>query len=202
MDCTMNDDVPDITEEEAALHARVKLLRQEHDDLSASIDALSEAAVPDQLLIARLKRKKLALRLGPAGVVALIDLWLTAAETHPDGNLAGYDAEDVELDAGWAGDPGAFAVAAEQCGWLDRTEAGYYLHDWSHHQPWLIGAKDRQDRGRAAVMQRWERERAKATQPAPTEDRANTASIRPVYAANTEPIPLSSPFPSPQSRWQ
>ena len=58
----MNDDVPDITEEEAALHARVKLLRQEHADLSASIDALSEAAVPDQLLIARLKRKKLLLR--------------------------------------------------------------------------------------------------------------------------------------------
>lgn len=58
----MNDDVPEISEEEAALHARVKLLRQEHADLSASIEALAQAAVPDQLMIARLKRKKLALK--------------------------------------------------------------------------------------------------------------------------------------------
>lgn len=58
----MNDDVPEISEEEAALHARVKLLRQEHADLDASIDALGTAAVPDQLMIARLKRKKLQLK--------------------------------------------------------------------------------------------------------------------------------------------
>ena len=58
----MNDDVPEISEEEAALHARVKLLRQEHAELDASIEALSAAAVPDQLMIARLKRKKLALK--------------------------------------------------------------------------------------------------------------------------------------------
>lgn len=58
----MNDDVPEISEEEAALHARVKLLRQEHADLDASIEALGVAAVPDQLMIARLKRKKLQLK--------------------------------------------------------------------------------------------------------------------------------------------
>jgi len=58
----MNDDAPDISEEEAALHARVKLLRQEHSDLDASIQALGQAAVPDQLMIARLKRKKLLLK--------------------------------------------------------------------------------------------------------------------------------------------
>ncbi|MDQ1152956.1 YdcH family protein [Brevundimonas sp. SORGH_AS_0993] len=58
----MNDDIPDITEEEAALHDRVRLLRQEHADLDASIEALNQAAIPNQLLIARLKRKKLALK--------------------------------------------------------------------------------------------------------------------------------------------
>ena len=58
----MNDDLPDISEEEAALHARVSMLRQEHADLDASIEALSQAAVPDQLMIARLKRKKLAIK--------------------------------------------------------------------------------------------------------------------------------------------
>ena len=36
--------------------------RIEHADLDASIEALSHMPIPDQLLIARLKRKKLALR--------------------------------------------------------------------------------------------------------------------------------------------
>ena len=58
----MNDDIPDISEEDGALHARVKLLRLEHSDLDASIEALGLAAIPDQLMIARLKRKKLALK--------------------------------------------------------------------------------------------------------------------------------------------
>ena len=58
----MNDDLPEISEEEAALHARVKLLRQEHADLDASIEALGHMPIPDQLMIARLKRKKLTLR--------------------------------------------------------------------------------------------------------------------------------------------
>ena len=58
----MNDDEPFLSEEELALHAEVKLLRQEHADLDASIEALSHMPIPDQLMIARLKRKKLLLR--------------------------------------------------------------------------------------------------------------------------------------------
>lgn len=58
----MNDDEPFLTEEELALQARLKVLRREHADLDASIEALSLMPVPDQLMIARLKRKKLTLR--------------------------------------------------------------------------------------------------------------------------------------------
>ncbi|WP_309627933.1 DUF465 domain-containing protein [Brevundimonas sp.] len=58
----MNDDQPFLTDDEIALHAQVKELRLEHADLEASIDALSHMPIPDQLLIARLKRKKLLLR--------------------------------------------------------------------------------------------------------------------------------------------
>ena len=58
----MNDDGPELSEEEAALHARLKDLRQEHTDLDASIEALGRMPIPDQLMIARLKRKKLTLR--------------------------------------------------------------------------------------------------------------------------------------------
>lgn len=58
----MNDDDPILSEEEQALHARLKALQQEHADLDASIEALGHMPVPDQLMIARLKRKKLILR--------------------------------------------------------------------------------------------------------------------------------------------
>ena len=58
----MNDDDPFLSEDEKALHARLTELRLEHSDLDASIEALSHMPVPDQLMIARLKRKKLTLR--------------------------------------------------------------------------------------------------------------------------------------------
>ncbi len=45
-----------------ALRARLVELRQEHLDLAASIEALGAMPVPDQLTIARLKRRKLALK--------------------------------------------------------------------------------------------------------------------------------------------
>jgi len=58
----MNDDEPFLTEQELALRARLKVLQLEHADLDASIEALGHMPVPDQLMIARLKRKKLLLR--------------------------------------------------------------------------------------------------------------------------------------------
>lgn len=58
----MNDDEPFLSEEDQALAARLKLLQLEHTDLSASIEALGHMPIPDQLMIARLKRKKLTLK--------------------------------------------------------------------------------------------------------------------------------------------
>ena len=55
----MNDDQPD---DDQALLAKLALLRQEHQDLDASIYALGQQPLPDQLLLMRLKRKKLAVR--------------------------------------------------------------------------------------------------------------------------------------------
>lgn len=57
----MNDDEPTETPEDV-LRKKVALLRQEHQDIDASIAALETRPLPDQLLIARLKRKKLALK--------------------------------------------------------------------------------------------------------------------------------------------
>ncbi|WP_339932114.1 DUF465 domain-containing protein [uncultured Brevundimonas sp.] len=58
----MNDDLPYLNEEQLALLARLKTLQTEHADLDASIEALGHLPIPDQLRIARLKRKKLLLR--------------------------------------------------------------------------------------------------------------------------------------------
>lgn len=148
------------------------------------------------------KRKKLAARLGPVGVLALIDLWLTAAETHMDGWLDGYTIEDIEIDAGWVGEPGQFARALMECGFLDKGEHGYTLHDWAEHQSWLCGAPARSTRAAANVNVRWERERARKAssgiQPVQPQD---TTGIQPVYKENTAAIlpslpSLSLPIPT------
>ena len=47
---------------EAELRKRLEQLRIEHRDLDAAIDALSAMDSPDQLQIARLKKRKLQLR--------------------------------------------------------------------------------------------------------------------------------------------
>jgi hypothetical protein len=58
----MNDDEEALDDSEAGLRAQLAELRQEHQDLADSIDALAARPMADQLQIARLKRKKLVLR--------------------------------------------------------------------------------------------------------------------------------------------
>jgi len=51
-----------INAETVGMRNQVALLKQEHKDLDESILALEAVPLPDQILIARLKRKKLAVR--------------------------------------------------------------------------------------------------------------------------------------------
>lgn len=48
--------------DEAQIKERLGAAREEHRDLDAAIDALGAGAVPDQLQVARLKKRKLRLR--------------------------------------------------------------------------------------------------------------------------------------------
>lgn len=59
-----------VTEEE--LRKRLEILKIEHRDLDAAIDALGAAGSSDQLQIARLKKRKLALK----DQIALIEDYL------------------------------------------------------------------------------------------------------------------------------
>jgi len=49
-------------DDEDALIARLNELKQDHADLDAAVQAIALSPLPDMLLIARLKRKKLALK--------------------------------------------------------------------------------------------------------------------------------------------
>jgi len=57
----MNDDDPS-EETSIAIERRLAILREEHQDLSDAVAALEERPQPDMLQIARLKRRKLALK--------------------------------------------------------------------------------------------------------------------------------------------
>lgn len=48
--------------EQQLLQGRLETLRVEHRDLDAAIEALREAGAPDQIRLARLKKRKLCLR--------------------------------------------------------------------------------------------------------------------------------------------
>ena len=49
-------------EQEAALGLKLATKRQEHSDLNAAIDTLTESKVADRMLIQRLKKRKLSLK--------------------------------------------------------------------------------------------------------------------------------------------
>ena len=57
----MNDDEAK-GEDEGVLRGRLADLRQQHADLDAAVTALEAAARPDQIQLARIKKRKLALR--------------------------------------------------------------------------------------------------------------------------------------------
>jgi hypothetical protein len=58
----MNDDDETDESDHAGLRLKLSMLRIEHQDLDAAVSALECKPMPDQIQIARLKKKKLALR--------------------------------------------------------------------------------------------------------------------------------------------
>ena len=53
---------PDEPANDEGLRAKIAILRQEHQDIADAVEALLRLPNPDQLQIARLKKKKLLLR--------------------------------------------------------------------------------------------------------------------------------------------
>lgn len=80
----------------------------------------------------------------PAAPWMLIKLWIYVAQQLPDGVLLGMDDEDIESVAGWDGEPGLFAKALKESGYIDVGEGGVMAcHDWLDHNPWVASSNDR-----------------------------------------------------------
>ncbi len=102
------------------------------------------------------KTQKLQRRLGSDGVLALLRLWGYAAERRTDGVLSGMDKEDIAIACGWNDEANTWVDTLVGVGFLNLRDDGVFvIHDWAEHQPWLMGAKARQERARASAMARW-----------------------------------------------
>lgn len=61
----------------------------------------------------------------------IVGVWAFAMQYAADGNLASFEAGEVETWVGWTGAEGALVEALEAAGLIDRTERGPEIHDWS-----------------------------------------------------------------------
>jgi len=103
------------------------------------------------------KTKKLMKALGSDGVLALLRLWTRVAIERPSGVLTGWDNEDIALEADYPGDPDEFVEGLLRVGFLDETDSGYALHNWSERQEWVAGVDERGDRARLSRLARTRR---------------------------------------------
>lgn len=102
------------------------------------------------------KRKRLLHFLGPQGVVSLIDLWCKVAEQFPSGYLGDYTIDDIEIDAGWDGEPGEFVrvLLEKKTRFLEKRDNGFYMHNWKKRQPWVSNSENRSDISRFNILQK------------------------------------------------
>src|SRR5690606_29218826 len=100
------------------------------------------------------KTKKLQRRLGDAGPLACIYLFLWASQNRSDGDLRGMSDEDIELAIDWRGEPDAFVRAMVDVGYLDGDRYERRIHDWHDHNPWAAGAEMRSAKARWNAVKR------------------------------------------------
>ena len=99
------------------------------------------------------KIKKLERHLGLEGVKSLLILWLWAAQNRPSGILNNMDADDIECDAEWGGELGAFTSELIELKLIDVAADGtYLLHDWGQNNEWASQAETRADKARLSRL--------------------------------------------------
>ena len=102
------------------------------------------------------KRKKLERILGERATSHLVDLWISVAQDSPEGDLKGWDEEDIAYSGSWQEEPDVFVNALLKCGFLKKNGSGCYeIHDWCDHQGYACKAKERSKQAKKAAEVRW-----------------------------------------------
>lgn len=145
------------------------------------------------------KRKRLQRKLGHAGPLALLDLWLWAAEHRPTGDFTGLLKEEIAEAAGWPerrADRLIATLLEPDTRFLDQDAAGNLrLHDWERHNSYALRAPERSERARKGAAAKWAKRDAASTTPG---NATSTAPSTPgSNAQSNAPVPSPSPTPSP-----
>jgi len=121
------------------------------------------------------KSVKLQRRLGPEGIVALLQLWTWAANNRSDGGLSGMDAEDIAIAAGWSGEAEKLVDVLVSTRFLDGAEGSYCLHGWQEHQAYAAAEPARVEKARKAALARWNKQDAPSNAPSMPEHAPSNA---------------------------
>lgn len=132
------------------------------------------------------KTRKLARALGvsvPCAIGHLHLLWWWALDYADDGELGGFDPEDLAEAAMWNGEPQAFIAALQSAGFLDELT----IHDWQDY-----GGKLTEKRRADAERKREARRRTSS---------ATSSSVSPLVqrTSSGHPTPVRSPSQVEQS---
>lgn len=104
------------------------------------------------------KTKRLKKLLGADGCWALVCLFLWAGEERWTGDLAGLTDDDIETEADWDGEPGAFVAALTEVGFLVGQARARSIHDWLEHNPYASTKGQRIEKGKRAANARWSKD--------------------------------------------
>lgn len=108
------------------------------------------------------KTDTLISELGESAVLALMRIWIFAAQNKPDGMLTGIQESTIERIAKWRGEPRSLTKLLVELRFIEKDEAGtWVLHDWERHNPYAASAEFRHERAKKANAARRDKEKSK-----------------------------------------
>lgn len=116
----------------------------------------------------------------PAVIGHLQYLWWWALDFAQDGDLSGFDAEEITEAALWDGDPGVFYQSMQEAGFIDSDGK---LHDWNDYAGRLI---DKREQAKDRVRN-WRAKRTNSVQSDVTQQQDNvTHNVQECYATTVQ----------------
>lgn len=147
----------------------------------------------DNRKIVKLKRRH-----GAEALLCLIRLWMYTAKNAPKGILFDMDDDDIEIAAGWAGEPGALVRTLIELVLLEKDHGIASIHDWEECQPWAFKSDIRSTRAQKGGIAKAEKllqadnKHASSSKQA---DNKHAGSNAPFLSSPSLPSPIPSNTP-------